>query len=159
MPNWCCNKIFIEGNYKNLRSISDVLNFYLSEESSDCEIGIFEKLLGVNPKIIYDDYDDEVMSNIQYWGTKWDVFELDEYKVNCSDNFIDIEIDTANSPPIEFCKKLSKKYNVSINIVFYELGLEFAGECVINDLGEEIGYTPYKDINEAICCFDSNFWD
>lgn len=159
MPNWCLNKIKISGNINNLYKLSQI--FEKLKEQEDNDIGLMESLVGSDPSISEEDYNNEgwFESNINYWGTKWDVDYKEIIYIN-NNEFISLEFDTAWSPPVEFCELLSKKYGVSVKIKYIETGLAISGIYEINDKGVVIRCEDYGNILEGIYQYDkSMFWD
>ena len=117
MPNWCLNKIKISGNKKNRRRVSQIIENL--HEQDDDEIGLLESLVGKDPTISEEDYFNGgwYESNINYWGTKWDLADNDFIFEETEDS-IHLEFETAWSPPVEFCELLSMKYGVGVKIKF-----------------------------------------
>ena len=64
--------------------------------------------------------------NISNWGTKWDACNVEiEY---ADESQIEIEFDTAWSPPEPICERLREMFqDVSISWFYDEPGMELAG--------------------------------
>ena len=62
---------------------------------------------------------------VSYWGTKWDVYDVDIDK-NSDNNAIYLSFNTAWSPPTKAYDKL-KKLGFEINANFMEIGCDFCG--------------------------------
>ena len=154
MPNWCENKITITGKDCDILEIKKIIKKLYSNPTS----GFMEAFVGKHPKGDEPSPGLTLSYNTQYWGTKWDV---DIEKVGFhyfSDDKIVLEMRTAWSPPEEFCKKLSEKYNVIVKNIFFELGCFFNGCFTYN--GESIKQFIFQEMKECIYQFDKNyFWN
>ncbi len=159
MPNWCLNKIKISGDKNNRRRVSQIIEKL--QEQDDNEIGLMESLVGREPTISEEDYNNGGWydSNINYWGTKWDLSDND-FIFEETEDYIYLEFDTAWSPPVEFCELLSKRYGVCVKIKYIEPGMEISGIFEVNDKGEILRDENYQNILEGIYHYDkSMFWD
>jgi hypothetical protein len=159
MPNWCLNKIKISGNKKNRRRVSQIIENL--HEQDDDEIGLLESLVGKDPTISEEDYFNGgwYESNINYWGTKWDLADNDFIFEETEDS-IHLEFETAWSPPIEFCELLSKKYGVGVKIKYFEPGLGLSGIFEVDNNGEKIRDDYYQNLLEGLYNYDkSMFWE
>lgn len=81
--------------------------------------------------------------NIANWGTKWDLCDVAKTRVD--DNTIQLNFDTAWSPPIEAYEKLLA-LDFEILAYYYEPGMCFAG---IYDNGDDQCYSYWGDSNGA----------
>lgn len=159
MPNWCLNKIKISGNKKNRRRVSQIIENL--HEQDEVEIGLLESLVGKEPTISEEDYFNGgwYESNINYWGTKWDLSDND-FIFEETEDYIYLEFDTAWTPPVEFCELLSMRYGVHVKIKYIEPGMEISGIFEVNDKGEILRDENYQNILEGIYHYDkSMFWD
>jgi hypothetical protein len=159
MPNWCLNKIKISGDKNNRRRVSQIIEKL--QEQDDNEIGLMESLVGREPTISEEDYNNGGWydSNINYWGTKWDLTDND-FIFEETEEYIYLEFDTAWSPPVEFCELLSKRYGVCVKIKYIEPGMVISGIFEVNDKGEILRDENYQNILEGIYNYDkSMFWD
>ena len=126
MPNWCSNQIFIGGSVENMKPIIENLTNMGNDD------------LVMNVLIPNKDN----ISQSDFYGTKWDFAKreiydsIDDSLFEGSDSLL-INISTAWSPPIPFCKKLSEQYGVNVSIEYSEPGNDFAGKCEFKN-GEEI---------------------
>lgn len=143
MPNWCQNRIEIEGNVDSIKQITEKIC-----EGADKGEGLFKTLIGMFPDgfisnekyvglqdyKIDDEYFDWYSHNVKMYGTKWDV-KIDIENIDFTDNGILFHhLETAWNAPIEFCKKLSSMYDgIKVTIGFEESGCDFGGEYVIED--------------------------
>lgn len=165
MPNWCSNQMTIKGRDKSdILEIIKILNHI--ETSENKEIGIFHSLVGYDK-----DYTEEEIKNNSYninidsWGTKWDIVydscQIDYESYHKNPKIIDtitMSFETAWSPPINFGKKLAKKYKVLVTLYYHESGSDFCGKtyCYSNGNIETFDY-PYL---EGLYNFDEEyFWD
>lgn len=151
MPNWCSNSLTITGHKYDIETILERLR------KGDAD-KMFETLIGINPEISVEQYEKNWYDeNISRFGTKWDVsYTMDMFQY--SEDTIYITFETAWSPPVEFCRSLSKMYNVKCVLFYSEPGIGFAGQFEVdgdgNESDDECGYLEglYKYDNEY-------FWD
>jgi hypothetical protein len=136
MPNYCINEIKITGDNNKIIGITKKI------KSSKNGL-LFETLIGKHPK-----YTDEnwYEKNCEWFGCKWDVI-INECNIEFGDDFIIINPQTAWSPPEPFCKTLSQKFNVNVEIFYFEPGMDFAGrsEFYNGDLIDEINYDDCQE--------------
>jgi hypothetical protein len=99
---------------------------------------VFETLVGIHPEVTQDEYDNGKWygSNLDYWGTKWDV-RPDDCTFNFDEESFTMSPETAWSPPIGFYKALAKKYGVSVNAEYNESGCDFAGRVEVDAEGND----------------------
>lgn len=133
MPNWCSNYITITGTKTAIKKIKKDIESIENPQDS----GVFEKLVGIEPTTTQEEYDNGgwYNSNVNYWGTKWDV-SVDDSNFVFEDTTIHMSPVTAWSPPIGFCTALAKKYKVEVSVVYEEPGCDFAGKTLIDKKGE-----------------------
>lgn len=62
-----------------------------------------------------------------FYGTKWDFTVADTNYSGDDEGYIELSVDTAWSPPLEFCRRLSDKYQVTVVNMFFEGGCNFGG--------------------------------
>ena len=148
MPNWCRNRVTASGDEKQISKIAEIFSdkksiFNHIIQSPDWkrlpnEKGEFPKLhqeLNKDGSVFYETYnfpdgknDDRWYHwNIQNWGTKWDACNVSiEYQ---DDSQIEIEFDTAWSPPEPICNRLREMFGdlVSVSWFYDEPGMELAG--------------------------------
>jgi hypothetical protein len=130
MPNWCYNRV-------ELRHSTPELMEWLREGFS------FERM---NPAKVLESTGDEardswllVQSQIDAWGTKWDLTEKEQQDV--ADLLKEGEFAyfaTAWTPPLKALEELSRRFPQSeFEIHYYEPGNMFAGRAVFSEgLGE-----------------------
>lgn len=111
MPNWCDNKLSIDGDEELLKK------FYNENRDDDNELS-FDKSVP-----LYDDDDgDDNMKRITRWGTKWDAHEV------CTNEMGEYEFDTAWSPPEQWFIAIVEKYpELSFELLYSEPGMGFSG--------------------------------
>lgn len=133
MPNWCSNHIVITGSKTAISKIKkDIESIENSQDAT-----LFQTLVGIDPSTTQDEYDKGgwYNSNVNYWGTKWDV-SVDESNLIFDDQTIHMSPDTAWSPPVGFCTALAKKYKVEVSITYQEPGCDFCGRTLIEKNGD-----------------------
>jgi hypothetical protein len=143
MPNWCSNEITITGDVSEIVKVLDSI-----ENKQDNNV--FKTLIDVPQN------DDWYNTNLQYFGTKWDV-SYEECDPQEFEGGLLLTPNTAWSPPIEFCVNLAKKYGVEVDMFYHEQGNDFCGNTYINSDGtyteEDYGYM------EGLYNFDADyFW-
>jgi len=149
MPNWCRNRVTVFGNEDEVSKVKDIF------ESKD---SVFGKIIpspdwskipnedGQLPKVrehknpktgevsfVTTEFPDGTNDsrwydwNIANWDTKWDIaggVEIDDYDTEQ----IEINFNTAWSPPEAICRKLKDMFpELSISWFFDEPGMEVAG--------------------------------
>ena len=139
MPNWCSNYIKISGDESNMKPIYDLFN------NQEPETFIMSTLVPENEEF------EEIKRTgnfilspyVTYYGTKWD-FKVTECDTNTLEpTFIEFSVSTAWSPPEPFCKRLSEKYNVDVEVSFSEGGADFTGRSRYSN-GEVIEDVTYS---------------
>ena len=149
MPNWCSNRLTVEGPKELIDSL---------------EKGIQEGTLleTIHPigEWVYE-------TAVNEWGTKWDVGGNDSNFDRHDDNIIEMWFDSAWGPPIAAYEKLYEKEGiVSVYATYWEPGMGFTG-CWDNGndmFYEEVGTlirAPESDwdpelseLNEEYCFAD-----
>jgi len=149
MPNWCYNDLSIIGPKKTISIIKKKLD-EISKSSEEESSTIFSTLIGRDEEMYKNDW---YSHNTGRYGTKWDVnikdAIYDKGSVNSKNDEIHITFDTAWSPPIEFCTKLSSLYpDLEIRLFYEESGNDFSGEFTTGrDLGSfDDQYTYYEGL-------------
>ena len=152
MPNWCSNYVTISGSKKEIKKIADILD-------ANSEGNLFESLVGIDPNISREEYDNGgwYNSNCDFWGCKWDV-PIELAHINIEEEEIRLSFDTAWSPPFNFYIELSKRFNTSLNAIYDEPGLDFAGEVDIDEDGN-VHNREYKYLEGIYHRGDEYFWD
>lgn len=146
MPNWCNNTITITGDKKTISGIRRLIESIKKSEGK--ESGVFATLVGREPNISENQYHGGAWydSNVNYWGTKWDV-SYDECYFDFSDEHISLQPNTAWSPPIGFCQMMVKEYKkIKIHILYDECGNDFCGQADI-----------YLDEEDIVCCEEEDY--
>lgn len=147
MPNWCNNTLIVEGNVENLQRIKSLLINEQGEFSFNCAVPQPDNLYREN---ISSDIQRELDAkgipnwytwNNTYWGTKWDACSA--YVDIDDDKEISIIFQTAWSPPSDWLYSFLKKLEgieVSVQLLYDEPGMEFAGSVVREMDGEVYEY-------------------
>ena len=117
---------------------------------------MFETLVGIDNSG-KGHMENKLQLNINGWGTKWDVLGTGIYP-SYTETSIDLNFDTAWSPPIGFCQMLSEKYHVKCVIQYEEGGNDFCGKTIVEN-GEIISEEDYS-YREGLYIFNKEgFWN
>ena len=125
MANDCDYKVRISGNPENLQKVNESLNCEPIKNKGSLTLNEY-------PQLFKDSLD------VEDWGSKWTVFNNIETDFQYpEDSHIHISGYSAWTPTLGFWQKLSKDFEVTIDLNYYERGNDFAG--VVNfENGEEI---------------------
>lgn len=155
MPNWCSNWIVISGDKKKINIIKSALENLEDKNKSN----VFETLIGTNPSLTLEEYEKNwYQSNMDRYGTKWDVSYNECQPRYDDENTIVIMPETAWSPPIEFCRNLCKMYGVSVQIEYEEAGCDFAGSTKIDNEGLISEENDYSFMEGTYRLNPEQFW-
>lgn len=170
MPNWCQNYITITGK--------DAGKIYNIIQSIPDDQGIMETLCTTDTPE-YKELCEEVAffhPFSTYFGTKWDFGKRDVDDISFVTGYgtgavsisipeseiphetITISVDTAWSPPLAFLEKLTKTYDVTAEIEYFEPGMDFGGMSefdngeIIDEFYGNYHYALYRIDNE-------HFWE
>jgi hypothetical protein len=157
MPNWCTNYIVISGDENKISLLKNILEDV--PKSKEDESIVFETLIGKEPTITTEDYENGGWfdSNVNWFGTKWDVSYSDCQFEFGDDNIIMMPM-TAWSPPVGFVSNLCKIYGVTAVMDYDESGCNFCGRAHI-DINGEVDEEDYG-FNEGKYHFDNEyFWE
>ena len=150
MPNWCYNRIEVYGDEDTVDQVKEIHDIF--ENYSDPfnrilpipdfknipndkgELPKLEQHLNKDGSVFFETYnfpdgtnDDRwYMWCVNNWGTKWDAGDVDiEYQ---DSEILELEFDTAWSPPEGIMEKLREKYpELSFSCFYDEPGMESAG--------------------------------
>ena len=148
MPNWCRNRVTVYSD--NTQPIEKIKKIFEDKKNIFGQIikepdwrrlpnekGEFSKLkqhLGKDGEVIFETHefpdgknDDRWYHwNISNWGTKWDACNVSiEYH---DESQIEIEFDTAWSPPEPICERLREMFeDIHVSWFYDEPGMEVAG--------------------------------
>ena len=160
MPNWCVNKVTVTGNdldkfmaYVN----NDCENLFESFTGRPSELDQWEQINGQYFKTITFDEgltsefnvdkvpvpEDEVKAftdkwgcepswhdwNVKYYGTKWDVGK-NELIINQDEECVQLQFNTAWSPPDSFFFAIARGLDVTFDHVFCEGGMGMLGRTI-----------------------------
>jgi len=157
MPNWCNNHIIISGDIFFLSLLKNILEDV--PKTIGEETVVFKTLIGKEPTITTEDYEKGGWfdSNINWFGTKWDV-SYNDCQFEFNDDHIIMMPQTAWSPPVRFVSNLCKMYGVTAVMNYDERGCDFCGRATI-DINGEVDDEEYK-YNEGMYHFDNEyFWE
>ena len=153
MPNWCSNYIVISGDVDKISLLKNILEDVPKTNVDDCIV--FTTLVGKEPTITTEEYEKGgwFNSNVDWFGTKWDVSYSDcQFEFN-DDNIIMMPM-TAWSPPVRFVSNLCKMYGVTAVMDYDEGGCDFCGKAIIDIDGEvdeeDYGYNSVSDLSGII---------
>ena len=150
MPNWCSNSLTITGHKYDIEAIVDRL------KNGDKD-KMFETLIGLNPNKSKEEHENDWYSeNVNRFGTKWDIsYDLQDMGIGKEE--IVYHFETAWAPPIDFCRTLSKLYNVQCVLTYSEPGVSFAGQFTCDAEGEMDDECEYL---EGLYKYDNEcFWN
>lgn len=153
MAESCYNIIQITGNKDCLEVIKKKF-LTLEEEKST---SIMESLIGLGD--IPDDYYDQgwYYYNINRFGTKCD-FSWSDCIINFSSESINLEVETAYHPPIEFLSELCRIYNVEATIDYDEPVGDMGGRAVFETTGD-YGDDRLSFLESKYIYRNDDFWD
>ena len=145
MPNWCYNRLEVQGTKKDMDKFYSYFKINNPKESEDFKMEWF---------LPRPEEAEWYSWNIDNWGTKWDVCEpyIDHFETDALGNttFI-VSFDTAWSPPLAFFDSLTKLLpTLCINMEYEEPGMCFCGEIYYSD-----GCTDHREgelIQVSDCC-------
>ena len=149
MPNWCHNRITIYGDSETESKLKEIEKIFETKQpfneiypipdfknipNDKGELPKLEQHLNKDGSVFYETYnfpdgtnDDRwYMWCVNNWGTKWDAGDVDiEYQ---DSEILELEFDTAWSPPEGIMEKLREKYpELSFQCFYDEPGCEAAG--------------------------------
>ena len=149
MPNWCHNRITIYGDEKTESKLKEIEETFRKAQpfneiypipdfknipNEKGELPKLEQHLNKDGSVFFETYnfpdgtnDDRwYMWCVNNWGTKWDAGDVDiEYE---DSEIMQLEFDTAWSPPEGIMEKLREKYpELSFQCFYDEPGMESAG--------------------------------
>ena len=127
MTYLCYNHIVVKGETNDIKKISNIIENF--KEVNDAEL--FQSLIGLPEQTYIDKFNNNWnFINVKWFGTTQDVGF--DFAKEIKDDYILFAGYTAWSPPEEFCKKLSRLYNVQVEMYFEEPGYDFCGKCWID---------------------------
>jgi hypothetical protein len=117
----------VKGETNDIKKISNIIENF--KEVDDAEL--FQSLIGLPEQTYIDKFNNNWnFINVKWFGTTQDVGF--DFAKEIKDDYILFAGYTAWSPPEEFCKKLSRLYNVQVEMYFEEPGYDFCGKCWID---------------------------
>ena len=150
MPNWCRNRVTASGDEKQISKIAEIFsdkksifNHIIQSPdwsrlpNEDGEFPVPEEHKNADGEVIFTTSnfpksgknDDRWYHwNIQNWGTKWDITADSVDMEHIDSEILELEFDTAWSPPEEICYALRERFeDVNISWFYDEPGMEVAG--------------------------------
>lgn len=113
MPNWCSNSLKIKGKKTAIQ--------YFAKKAD--KKAIFQSFIP-RPKE-FDEGEKWYDWNMQNWGIKWDI---EPYNFEVTDDYIEIDFDSAWGPPTTAWETISKLYpTLTFNLQYKEEGMRFKG--------------------------------
>ena len=133
MPNHCSNTLHIDGSLEHRQEFVDKNKGFdwndrtkkgeYKELSFHAQVPVPKKHILTNKR--NNDNGWYSWCN-KHWGTKWDTYELE---LSHEKNYTYYSFDTAWSPPVEWIKKVSRKFpHIKFNVEWAEVGLCFKEE-------------------------------
>jgi len=135
MPNWCFNSVTITGDTDKVTSLGNRIK--IISQDKDLRDGLFLSLIGKSSDVTDKEYDEGgwYNSNIDNWGTKWDV-SVSESVQDIQSDCIVLSFESAWSPPVEAFKSIASKYGVEVEMYYEECGSDFCGKTLIDANGD-----------------------
>lgn len=146
MPNYCTNHVHIHGKRENIAVLWDAIT----------DVNEVPNLMAVRPRP--DDIGDDWYGwSIDNWGTKWEFIDINYFDKD--DESIDIQGDTAWSPPLALLAFIAEQYGVNCHISYSEVGMDFCGVAAFAPNGEHaISDGPISDHMPEVDEDDINAW-
>lgn len=141
MPNWCHNKLIIEGDEKQLKKFKENTKTKESKLSMEKIMPCPQKLTDTKSPA-----EEEIAKankrkygvadwyhwNIKNWGTKWDLANVEILTED--KDCIEYEFDTAWGPADKFLHTISNKYpKLRFILDYYEPGYMFEGTFIVEN--------------------------
>jgi len=146
MPNWCMNRLTLNGPEPVITKIKDEL-------AGDANL-----LAHLCPEPKYEGDQDWYPWRNQHWGTKWDVSDLC-IEDDTEDDTISISFSTAWAPPLQALHNWAvNDGRVSFNIQYWEPGAGFLGECAGDGDYLDDNYLDSTDDPDAYKLEAENVW-
>jgi hypothetical protein len=121
MPNWCDNTLNL--THEDPSQIDRAIEAF--KQGKLCE-----EFHPVPPELLSDNGIDTGWYNwrVNNWGTKWDVGgETAGHVDRLSENSVYFAFESAWSPPVEFYSFLVEELGFTVDAMYYEPGMNFAG--------------------------------
>lgn len=128
MANYCDNVIRLSGDSEGLSK----LYIKLKEKEDGLNLSNYDQLF-------------ESVDDVEDWGSKWQMINIDYSE---GDDMMFITGDSAWGPAEGLWEKISKDYNLHIELTYSEPGHDFAGKTVWEngDLIDKEEYTYYEHL-------------
>ena len=135
MPNWCENKLTVEGAEEDVQRFKQLAKTKATKAGADLSLaslyplpeGVYQGDLGPEESQRYGKnnwYD----WCITHWGTKWDA---DATLTNEIPDFLVYEFESAWSPPVAWLTKVARDFpRLRFTLIYDEPGMGFAGTAI-----------------------------
>ena len=161
MANLCDNQILISGLKENMKFIHEFFSPLVTIKVN----GEISPLV-MSTLVPHDEEYEQIVQSKNYlltpetvfYGTKWD-FNLEDVDISdITEESVSFFVSTPWSPPEAFCKKLAKKYDVTVHIYYDEPGIGFIGETTFYSNGDQNG-EHYDNYLKGLYNIDNErFW-
>jgi len=135
MPNWCENKLTIQGDKKQIALFKKGAKIYVPNEDSNTDLSL-NQIVPTPPCLKYTEAPGDNPNwydwCIENWSTKWDISGAELIKNEENELIYDFE--TAWSPPEQWLKKASKLFKkLTFTLEYEEPGAGFAGTLKVKN--------------------------
>ena len=152
MPNWCSNYLRVEGKPKDLNKMLKQIEITKSEETENHHQSIFS-CHKVIPQPIFTKSDEWYNWNINNWGSKWDLCDVEfcgNDKDSWEEGIVQLTFNTAWSPTTEVISTLANQHKkLSFTYIYHESGSDYWGKHEFSK-GEEVFYEG-GELSNAPC--------
>ena len=135
MPNWCENRLTVEGAKKVVQQFKQLAKPKATQAGADLSLaslypipaGVYLGDLGTEETQRYgkNNWRDWC---ITHWGIKWDA---DATLTNETPDFLVYEFESAWSPPVAWLKKVARDFpRLRFTLIYDEPGMGFAGTAI-----------------------------
>lgn len=183
MPNWCMNRLTINGNKEKVASFFDLIKGDSPDENGNILLFDFNKILPMPKELEINSptrsEDKEIAASnlekfgfenwynwkVSNWGTKWNPSNEDLDIVNEPDiNNYSISFNSAWSPPCPIVIKLGELFpDLEFQLDYFEPSMGFAGCLSVVGLESHDDYSEdpktIEQIGREIFCMDDFFED
>ena len=149
MPNWCRNKLIVKSNGNS----NELLRFINQGIKQEIVEGLTENVWRLSNYIpmpeeymdvkLTDDQRNNLLEKYGYrdwsnwatgnWGVEWDCDNIGCMSYTDENSYYELHFDSAWCPPIVGLITISQMFpNLSFQIEYMEVGIQFAGVCLID---------------------------
>jgi hypothetical protein len=131
LPNWCGNRLTVEGAAGALDAFQRAVVGTMQEDGVIHTLPLsFERILPTPPDLLTDAEQGWYAWRLAHWGTKWDVGPSTDVAGDPADGRLVYTFDTAWDPPRDLIEAASARYDdVRFHLVWAEPGNELYGEA------------------------------